>query len=135
MPMMKWDESMKVGVDASDQQHIKVFDLINQLHDAMSVGKGRIVLGEILAQLADYTQYHFSAEEKLFKQYAYPDAQNHILLHSYLTQKTLELKGKFEDGKTMISVEMLNFLKDWWSNHIMKVDKRYGLFLNSKGVK
>ena len=135
MPIMKWDESMKIGVDASDQQHIKVFGLINQLYDAMSVGKGRVVLGEILSELADYTQYHFSAEERLFEQYAYPDAQNHILLHAYLTQKTFELKKKFEDGKTMISVEMLNFLKDWWSNHIMKVDKRYGPFLNSKGVK
>ena len=135
MAIIKWDESMKVGVDASDKQHIKVFDLINQLHEAMSVGKGRDVLGKILMELSNYTQEQFSAEKKLFEKYAYPDAKSHMQQHAYLTHKTNDLKKKFENGKTMISVEMLNFLKDWWGNHIMKVDKEYGPFLKSKGVK
>jgi hemerythrin len=135
MGIMKWNESMKVGVEASDKQHIKVFDLINQLYDAMSVGKGREVLGKILGELSSYTEDHFNAEEKLFQKYAYPDAKTHMQQHAYLTQKTLELKNKFDNGQTMISVEMLNFLKDWWGTHIMKVDKMYGPFLNSKGVK
>jgi len=135
MAIMKWNDSMKIGVDASDKQHIKVLDLINQLHDAMSVGKGRDVIGKILNDLVDYTFEHFSAEEKLFKKYGYPDAKSHIQQHAYLTQKTIELKNKLENGKTMITVEMLNFLKDWWGGHIMKVDKLYGPFLNSKGVK
>jgi len=134
MAIMKWDESMKVGIDASDQQHRKVFDLINQLHDAMSVGKGKDVLGGILTELADYTQDHFSTEEKLFERYAYPDAQSHIQQHRYLTQKTNELKKSFESGKTIISVQTMGFLKEWWGNHILKTDKLYGPFLNSKGV-
>ena len=33
-----------------------------------------------------------------------------------------------------ISIEVMNFLKDWLSNHILGSDKRYGPFLNGKGL-
>jgi len=132
---MKWDESMSVGVRALDHDHQRLVDLINKLHDAMSVGKGKEVLGKILAELIKYTQYHFSAEEKFFEQYAYPNAQVHIREHADLTKKVIALKGRFDNGTTIISLETMNFLKDWLNNHIMKSDKMYGPFLNSKGIK
>jgi len=132
---MKWDQNMSVGVRALDLHHQKLIDLINQLHDAMSVGKGKDALAKILRELIKYTEYHFNAEEKLFGQHAYPQAQAHIKEHADLTQKVIELSQAYDSGKTMISLETMNFLKDWLNNHIMKIDRMYGPFLNSKGVK
>lgn len=135
MAIMKWDESMSVGVFIFDQQHKKLIGLINQLHDAMVVGKGKEVLGEVLTELIRYTEYHFKAEEKLFEQYAFPDVHKHTQEHAELTTKAKDLKNAFDSGKTMMSLETMNFLKNWLNNHIMKSDKLYGPFLNSKGVK
>jgi len=135
MAIIQWNENLSVGIDVFDRQHKKLIDLINQLNDAMSVGKGKDVLGKILTELINYTQYHFSAEEKLFGQYAYPEAQAHIREHVNLTQKATDLKKAFDSGKTIISVQTMDFLKDWLNNHILKTDKKYGPFLNSKGVK
>jgi len=134
MAIMKWDESLSVGVRALDHDHQRLVALINKLHEAMSIGKGKEVLGKILAELIKYTQYHFGAEEKFFEQYAYPDARAHIREHADLTKKVIALKGRFDNGTTIISLETMNFLKDWLTNHIMKTDKMYGPFLNSKGI-
>jgi len=53
-----------------------------------------------------------------------------------VTDKTeaTELKGSFDKGENIITVEVMNFLKDWLNNHIIGTDKKYGPFLNSKGV-
>ena len=135
MAVMKWDDSMSVGIYELDHQHMVLIDLINQLNDAMSIGKGKDVLGGIFTKLLRYTQYHFTAEEKFFEQCAYPDAQSHIQAHIKLTKKVNELKNAFDGGKTILSLDTMNFLKDWVGNHIMIVDKKYGPFLNSKGIK
>jgi hemerythrin len=39
-----------------------------------------------------------------------------------------------DTGDFMIGVEVLAFLKDWLTNHIMKSDMAYSDFLVSKGV-
>jgi hemerythrin len=35
----------------------------------------------------------------------------------------------------MISTEIMNFLRDWLSKHIMQTDKKFGQALNKAGVK
>jgi hemerythrin len=46
-----------------------------------------------------------------------------------------EFKAKFEAGQTALSIEVLNFLKDWVGNHIQGTDKKYGPFFNKNGLK
>ncbi|MDW8003038.1 MAG: bacteriohemerythrin [Deltaproteobacteria bacterium] len=92
------------------------------------------MLGKVLSELVEYTVYHFSAEEKLLEDHAYPGLAWHRRLHSELTEKTKNLRDRFNSGEYVISIEVMNFLKDWLTNHIGNVDKKYGEFLNAKGV-
>ncbi len=135
MAMINWDISLKTGVQIVDDQHKNLVELVNRLYDAMVKGKGNQALGGILTELIDYTVYHFKTEEDLFRQYSYREAEHHIAEHNDLTQKAIALKQAFDGGKTAITLETMNFLKDWLVNHIMKSDKNFGPFLNSKGVK
>ncbi len=135
MAIITWDESMSVGVAVLDSQHMKIAEIINQLHEAMLKESEKEVLGGIFSELVTYTVYHFGAEEKFFQEYYYPEAQSHILEHTQLTQKATELKAGFESDKMLISVETMYFLKDWLNHHIMETDKKYGPFLNARGVK
>lgn len=135
MVMINWDINLKTGVEIVDDQHKKLVDLVNRLYDAMIGGRGNQVLGQILTELVDYTVYHFKTEEDMFRQYGYREAAQHIQEHKDLTEKAVALKAAFDGGKATITLDTMNFLKDWLVNHIMKSDKQFGPFLNSKGVK
>jgi hemerythrin len=59
---------------------------------------------------------------------------HHKAEHDKLTVKVLEYKKKFENNEILISVELLNFLRDWLTNHIMKTDRKYGNFFKENGM-
>lgn len=135
MPIMSWTDTYSVGVAEIDLQHKKLIDLINALHDAMTKGQAKSVLGKILGDLISYCANHFSAEEKLFDQHGYPDAAEHKEKHQKMTSKVLALQQQFEQGKATITLDVMDFLQQWLDKHILGTDKKYGPFLNSKGVK
>lgn len=135
MALITWASMLSVGVKEIDDQHKKLIDLINQLNDAMLAGKSRDSMGKILGELAAYTQYHFSTEERLMGQYKYEESVDHKEQHKKLIQSVSDFKKQFDSGQTMISVELMNFLRDWLSGHILKTDKKFGSALNKLGVK
>jgi len=134
MAIISWNDTLSVRVKEIDIQHQRLVELVNKLHDSMKAGKGNDVLGPILSDLVKYTVFHFSTEEKYFQKFGYPEFQQHKKQHDDLTNKAKALKTSFEQGKQTISIEVLTFLKDWLSGHILGSDKKYGPFLNSKGL-
>ncbi|MBI5893260.1 MAG: bacteriohemerythrin [Deltaproteobacteria bacterium] len=134
MPIITWSNDLSVNIKEIDSQHKRLVDLINELHDAMSVGKGNAILGKILSDLIGYTKTHFADEERIMQVNGYPDFSKNKLEHDKLTKEVEEFKNQFDAGKAVVSIEIMKFLKNWLSNHIMKSDKQYTQFLNSKGV-
>jgi hemerythrin len=135
MAFIKWKEEYSVKVAEIDEQHKKLISLINQLAEAMSVGKGRDVLNGVLAELVEYTEYHFEAEERLFREHGYPEHERHSQAHDELTAKAQELKGAFNRGETKLSVEVMLFLSTWLNRHILDEDKQYEPYLTGKGMR
>ncbi|MFH1194416.1 MAG: bacteriohemerythrin [bacterium] len=134
MALFNWSNNYSVGIKQIDDQHKHLVDLINELHDSMKVGKGKEVLGLIIKKLTDYTVFHFGTEEKLFKEYGYPDMKIHVETHNKLVNQVKALQLDFNKGKAVLTMEVMNFLKEWLTNHILGTDKKYTAFLNSKGV-
>ena len=134
MAFIDWSNNLSVDIKGLDDQHKKLIDLINQLNDAMKVGKGKDVIGKVLGSLIDYTKYHFGAEEKLMQTHSYPSYIIHKKAHDDLTKQALDLQKKFEAGNLAITIEVMGFLKDWLSKHIMSTDKQYTSFFKGKGV-
>jgi hemerythrin len=135
MALIEWNESLSVNVVEIDEQHRKLVGMINHLNDAMRQGKGKESLGKIVNGLLAYAGIHFRTEEKYFEQFEYPDADRHRKEHLAFTQKAVAFKTDFEAGKLLLSMEVMRFLSDWLQNHIKAVDKKYGPFLNAKGLK
>ena len=134
MALMNWESRFSVSIKEIDEQHKKLFEIINSLHDAMKAGKGKDALGKVLSELVNYTVYHFGTEEKMFQKYGYPETALHKKEHADLTKQATELKAKFEKDGGIITIEVMNFLRDWLNNHILKIDMKYIPFLKSKGV-
>lgn len=135
MPIIQWSDNLSVGIAEIDRQHQRLVAMINELHDAMRQGKGKDALAKIINGLITYTVTHFQAEEKYFDQYGYPDAAAHKAEHAAFKQKVGEFKAGFESGKIGLSMQVNEFLSKWLQNHINNVDKKYGPFLNAKGLK
>ena len=135
MPLIIWNEGFSVNIKEIDEQHKKLFNLINMLHDAMKKGGDKEVLAEILQGLVDYTKYHFSTEEKYMSSFKYPDYHSHKAEHGEFIEKVLEFCKDFSEDKIGLSILIMPFLTDWLSNHILVNDKKYGSYFNKMGIK
>jgi hemerythrin-like metal-binding protein len=134
MALMTFGKNYSVGVQAVDNQHKVLFDIINELHAAMMKGQAQSLSGPLLKKLADYTRNHFTAEEAMMASANYPGLEAHKTKHSVLVKQVEDYIARFEKGEISINLHLLNFLRDWLTNHIQKVDKEYGPWLNEHGV-
>ena len=135
MPKIIWTDNLSVKIAAIDAQHRKLIDLINELNDAMSQGKGKDVLGRVLTSLIDYTKTHFAEEERLMSLHKYPGYAEHKAAHDSLTAQVIEISEKFKSGQIGLTIPVSDFLKEWLTDHILHTDKEYSAFLISKGVR
>lgn len=135
MAFISWTNDFSVGVDDFDRQHKKLFDMINGLHDAMKQGKASTVVSSLLKGLKDYTVIHFTHEEKEMQRVNCPELAYQKTQHAAFVAKIAEWDKKLADGKSSISLEMMDFLRDWLSNHIKIADKKYAPYFSKVAVK
>jgi hemerythrin len=135
MPLITWGPMLTIGVKDIDDQHRKLVELLNQLNDAMHAGQGKDTLAPVLNELVRYTVYHFGTEEKLMAQHKYADSPAHKGEHGKFVETVSAFKKKFDAGNAMLSTELMNFLRDWLSKHILQTDKKFAKALNLAGVK
>ncbi len=133
-PLLRWSDSLSVGIDSIDNQHKKLIDLINELFKHINSGSAKETVGKTLGALVDYTGTHFQNEEKLFAKYDYPEQMNHKEMHRKLVAQVVEFQNQFKNGEKDVSLELMEFLKDWLIKHIKQTDMQYSPFLRSKGV-
>jgi hemerythrin len=129
MALLTWSDKLSVQVKQFDDEHKKLIDIVNRLHDAMKVGKGKEVLADVLKSLISYTQNHFAAEEKLMKAKNYPGYEEHKKEHNQLVMQVLDVQKQMQGG-VVLSQAVMTFLKNWLENHIQGTDKKYGPCLN-----
>ena len=134
MSLINWNDSMSVNVEEIDSQHKKLLDIINELHEAMLKREPREVLLKILSEMTDYTDYHFKTEEKYFNKFNYPDKKSHIKEHKNFINHIVEFTNGYKEQRLLLSMDMINFLKDWLNNHIMEKDHEYSEFFNKHGL-
>ena len=134
MALIEWSDTLSVHVEKIDQVHQQLVELINNLHEAMKIRAGKETVGIAIDCLIKYTEFHFGAEEALMAKHGYSSATAHRAAHRKFVQKTQEFAQGYAVGKLFLSMEVMNFLKVWLTEHICKVDKEFGEFLNSKGV-
>lgn len=134
MALFTWNDSYSVKVTQCDEQHKKLFAIVNELADAMRMGKGQEVVNKTVAELLQYTRTHFQQEEELMKKANYPQLQAHQEMHRKFVSEVELVQKQIKGGQHANSVGVLNMVRDWLVNHIQKVDKQYGTHLNAAGI-
>ncbi len=134
MPLMEWIDSYSVKVDSIDEQHKKLFALLNNLNEQMVQGAGKKALKQTLADVYAYTQYHFEYEESLMEKAEFQGIGEHRNDHTELTSNTLALYTKLGKGDYKLAIETMQFLRNWWNNHILMSDMQFSQLMVDKGI-
>ncbi len=130
---IEWNEKYETNIETIDQQHKNLFRIINNLFDAVRNHKNRSELTPIARELLEYTEYHFSYEEKHFHLFSFSKTAEHEVDHRLFTQKVKEFSDEIAQDKLSSAMPMLDFLINWLVDHIILKDKRYvPLFLQKK---
>ena len=130
--LVTWSERLSVGYQPIDDQHRRLVEIINCLHDAMAEGKGHQALGQVLGGLVDYTQTHFASEEAMMQKHGYAGYAEQKLQHDALTRSVLELQSQFRAGQMALTMDVMKFLKTWLVDHIESSDKAAGAYIASR---
>lgn len=124
MAAIEWQNIFNTDIPEIDNQHKKLVSMINRLDQAIS---GRMIndeIGKVLVSLAEYTQYHFSEEERIMKQINYSHLVQHVAMHDKLKCHIASFLIKLKREENINVYELMSFLKDWLVNHIIKEDKK-----------
>jgi hemerythrin len=132
---MTWLPVYSVNLPPIDAQHKRLFDLINRLHDEIVIKKSSFeVIGEALEELIQYTKTHFELEERFLASMQYPEIARHKAKHDAFTSQVMKLQQDFAAGKITVAAELMNLMRHWLTNHILKTDKQYGAFLRGERI-
>ena len=132
--LIRWGGDFLLGIEIIDKQHRNWIELINKLYNALREGRANRQLSSFFDEVADYTNYHFTFEEKYFHKFEYENEVEHKATHQEFVSRLLEMREEFMSGKTTIAYELMNFLREWAVHHVQVTDRNYVNLFKKNGV-
>jgi hemerythrin-like metal-binding protein len=126
---------MATGVAAIDKHHGYLIDTLRIANDALMGESGNdSTLKRIANDLLGYAIMHFETEERLMQRYGYtvlyPEkAKQHIAQHRDFSQRIVSVKDSLREGEKISPNEVLVYLNEWLTKHVLGIDRQLGDFL------
>ena len=122
----EFDETLVTGNELIDSQHKELIERINLLLKSCEDAQGKVKAVKMLDYLLDYTEFHFSAEEKLQEEISYPGLKEHREKHEEFKSAVKELQEMLEEEEgpteTFVAQVQKNVV-DWLFTHIKGLDR------------
>ena len=128
MNLMAWSEHFVTGLDAVDDQHKALVEMINAAAPHLASGgeDAQSAVGPLLDKLVRYAAGHFKYEEDLMQQThvlpAYFTQHQHT--HQTFVDEVMQMRAQYEKGESLSGNDLLQFLTSWLTFHILSEDKR-----------
>jgi hemerythrin-like metal-binding protein len=119
-----------VGVEKFDFHHRKIFALINNLREIIEKNIEEETK-QVLEELKNYSQYHLEKEEEMLEKFSYPELSEHKKFHAFYNKK---INDFLKDKDNLDLNQILEFLENWWTEHILQEDKKYSEFFADKNI-
>ncbi|WP_243373013.1 bacteriohemerythrin [Geotalea sp. SG265] len=130
MQLVKWDESLALGVEPFDDHHRHLVGLLNETYDLLIAGEKPSCMEEVIDELIDYATYHFSAEELWMVKLCYPKREEHKKQHEEFSSRVVAFQRELILNGGTSTVEVLGFLQRWLVEHIKGSDGEYSRFMH-----
>ena len=132
---VEFDNSLVTGNAEIDEQHKEWIEKINKLLSCCEEGGGKVEAIKMLDYMADYTDFHFKAEEKLQEEVEYPSLDVHRKKHDEFRKAVGELYEMLqeEEGPSEAFVEAVRKnVVQWLIGHIKSFDVSVASYINMK---
>lgn len=133
-----FSEKYMTGIELVDDEHRHLFEIIKETNDVINATYLHDKYDEImrlLAELKDYTESHFHDEEELMLRINYPHINSQKHAHSAFIEKLVNINlselDNIDDNQDEYLNELITFLLQWLSNHILGSDKKIGEYIKS----
>jgi len=127
MQAFTWSSLFETGLAEVDAQHRQLVGLVNQLgEDAHSGDAARI--DQALAELAEYTVYHFRSEEGIMEAAGVSavHADRHRATHQRFVAQVVDWINRRNAGEDIHLAALIEFLANWLVFHILGDDQSLG---------
>lgn len=137
--MFKWDNRYLIGINTIDDQHKIMFEIGNRL-SGMTISKMKedrfIDILVLVNELLIYSTDHFKDEEKYMRTINYPDLKNHIIGHNKFLDYVSSIDIlNLDANQESVVTDLLEFISNWISNHILISDQKIVEHLENKSFK
>ena len=120
----------------------RLFEIIHDTNDLIHAELLHDKYDEImhlLAELKDYTEFHFRYEENLMERIHYPEISAQKRAHAAFVERLVEVDltdlDEMDDNQQEYLIDLINFLSGWLINHILGSDKKIGEYMREHGIK
>ena len=131
MQQPTFDDSLRTGFDAIDEQHRLFLTMLTELGAQIEAGHHRQGVIDAFQGMRLYADGHFADEEILMEARGYPEREAHKRLHATFLAMAADLETRLGDGAGLLSLETLEFLGAWFIGHIRSEDQRFAAFARS----
>ena len=117
-----WDDKYSIGIKTIDNQHKKLFDLVNALYDLEDDDyEVKEKLRKILYDFSDYMKIHFKNEENYMLSIDFPYLEQHQQIHNDIIKSLndiIQTPAKLNIIKSKMRIVAKRYLID----HIQQED-------------
>ena len=124
------------GITLIDDEHRRLFEIIKETNDLIHEKFLHDKYDEIvrlITELRDYTEFHFSDEEALMTRIQYPGLDAQKRAHSAFIERLVEIDlndlDEMDDHQQEYLLDLIQFLLDWLTNHILACDQKIGEYM------
>ena len=132
--LFDFEAEFRLGIETVDNEHVKLIDMLNEVHELLSAGKkdeARKFFGETLSA---YVNEHFTNEEKFMEKIGFPQLEDHRKIHENFKKSFGELKPQIENADDVAFRKALSDAFTWIINHIGRTDRKYAAYYFSRNA-
>lgn len=124
MGLVQWSKEYSIGVPKLDHQHKKIIKIVNQVIEHQFSNPDEKEIEEILDNLQNYIKEHFQTEEEYMLKHHYSGYQEQRDEHNRFINRLFEAQKEYFKNGRVNSINIFNFVWDWFSHHILILDKQ-----------
>ena len=115
-----------------DNDHKQLIDIFNNLIDIAEKNLPGSGFAEQLSHMTDYSLRHMTKDEWYLRSIDFPDIAEHKKQHLDYIKTTALFNSRFLTDNPPTITEVIDFLRIWWTNHIMNIDIQYEIHNREK---
>lgn len=124
MKRMIWTAECRSGFEEIDSQHRLLFAIANEVLEISNPKQQEPEIKYLLRHLRDYTENHFSFEEKFMEKNKFPGLKDHKLKHEKIIA---EIRNALTTSESIgeLKENLEDLLIAWVQSHILIEDKKF----------